>query len=333
MSKILHTSIKVRHCCGAIAMLTLSLFASAAFAVGTAAGSNIANTATVTFVHAGGGPQTVTSNTSNIRVDEVLNVAIASINAGQVAVNTPDADRQLSFRITNTGNGQERFNLTATTTLAGDQFDPTFDRIVLDANGNGLFDAGTDTHYVAGTNDPILNADQSLMVFLVSDIPGALNSGDVGDARLTVTAATGSGAPGTTFPGQGTGGGDALVGFTTASGNSQNGYIVSQVSTTFSKAQAVTDPSGGSNPVSGATITYTLTLDVNGSGALSNGIVSDPIPANTTYAANSIRLNGAPLTDAADADAARFTGAAIEVNLGTLNPPASHAITFQVRIN
>jgi uncharacterized repeat protein (TIGR01451 family) len=316
-----------------LGVLSLLGFAGHAQAVGTPAGTSIVNTATVTYTDQFGASQTVSSNASAVQVDEVLNVTIATLDAGNVAVNSPDADRPLAFTLTNTGNGSEAFQLTANVGLAGDQFDPVFDRIVLDSNSNGVFDSGVDTIYVSGVNDPVLNPDQSLVLFLVSDIPGGMANGEIGLASLAAVAATGGGAPGAGFPGAGTGGGDAVVGATGATGSDQNGYIAPQALAAFTKTQSVSDPFGFSNPVTGAIVTYTLTFSLAGTTGVDNAVITDPIPANTTYVAGSLTLNGSPLTDSADADAGRYTGTAIEVSLGTLAAPSTQTVTLQVLIN
>ena len=49
-------------------------FAPRAEAAGTVAGSTIANTATASYTDSGGNAQTATSNTANLRVDELLDV-------------------------------------------------------------------------------------------------------------------------------------------------------------------------------------------------------------------------------------------------------------------
>jgi hypothetical protein len=59
----------------------------------------------------------------------------------------------------------------------------------------------------------------------------------------------------------------------------------------------------------------------------------DPVPAGTTYVAGSMRLNAAGLSDAVDADAGRFTGTGVQVDLGTLVAPATRAVTFRATIN
>lgn len=303
-----------------------------ALAAGAPANSSISNTAQATFTDPDGQPQTVSSNTATLRVDEVLGVVVASNDAGNVSVLSPDGDDALSFTITNPGNGSEAFALAANASLAGDDYDPTDVRIFLD-DGDGVFEPGQDTLYSPGANDPVLAPDESLVVFIVSDTPAGQATADTGDAQLTATAVTGSGAPGTTFAGQGTGGVDAVVGATTATANSQGTYAVVQALAALTKTQSVLDPFGGSSPVPGAVITYTVTMTLAGTGTITGAQIDDAIPASTTYVANSLSLDAAPLTDAADADAGRFTGSAIAVSLGAVTAPGTHTVEFQVRIN
>jgi uncharacterized repeat protein (TIGR01451 family) len=179
----------------------------------------------------------------------------------------------------------------------------------------------------------VLAPDASRVVFVSSDTPVGRATGDTAAVQLTATAVTGSGAPGTTFAGQGTGGVDAVVGATTATANSQGTYGVVQTLTTLSKTQSVQDPFGGNSPVPGAVITYSITLTVAGTGTITGAQIDDTIPANTTYVAGSLRLDSVAQSDAADADAGRFTGTAIAVTLGAVAPPGTHVVDFQVRIN
>ena len=67
----------------------------------------------------------------------------------------------LRFTISNAGNGSEAFALSTQAALGGDDFDPSVTSLVLDSNGNGAYDAGVDTLYVAGANDPVLAPDAS----------------------------------------------------------------------------------------------------------------------------------------------------------------------------
>lgn len=320
-----------------ILVLAMVLLSPAAHALGTGAGVNISNVATATFTDAFGTPGVATSNVSLLRIDEVLDVTLAADTSGNVAALSPASDVVRAFTLTNTGNGSEIYRLTVDSALAGNDFDPASVRVYLD-NGDSVFDAATDTLLVPGSNDPVLAADASRRVFVLADIPSGLANGKAGLLRLRAEAATaqatpGTDAPGTVFAGQGTGGGDALVGHSQALASVDAGFVVSLVQSTFTKSSTVLDRFGAANAIPGATITYTLVFAVTGSGDLAGAQIVDPVPAGTTYVAGSLHLDGNPLTDVADADAGRFGSNQIEVALGTVSAPATHTVTFSVTIN
>ena len=327
-----------------MAFFLAAALAPAAHAAGTAAGTSIVNTASVSYTDPGGTPTTVPSNTSTIAVDEILDVTVVANNAGNLPVNTPASNQVLSFTVTNTGNGPETFELSFDAAVAGDNFNPANVRIYIDTDGNGAFDPLVDTLYVAGTNDPALTgsgaATDSVVVFLVSDIPSSLTDGNIGLVRITAEALTAQGTPGsdvagTVFAGSGQGGTDAVVGSTTAEAVVQNGYIVRQVAATFTKSAVVLDQFGGSNPIPGATITYTLTFTATGTGTLTNVKLEDTIPSGTTYQAGTIELDTVGLTDIAADDEGFFSGTKVEVipSSGSVTAPATHVVTFDVKIN
>ena len=302
-------------------------------AAGTVAGTSIKNSATASYDLPGGGTGSVTSNEVSIIVDELLDVSVASTDGGDVTTSAGNTNQVLTYQITNAGNGSEAFSLVAKDNVGGDDFDPSATSIVLDSNGNGTYDPGIDTVYVAGSNEPVLGPDQSLTVFVLSSIPGSATNSQRGQVNLVATAMTGSGTPGTSFAGQGQGGGNAVVGATGADGEDGGHFVVSASSVSFVKSAAVVDPYGGTTQVPGSTITYSLVATVSGSGSLSNLAIADAIPSGSTYKAGSITLEGAGLTDATDADAGEFGGAGITVRLGNVAAGSSRTVTFQVTIN
>jgi uncharacterized repeat protein (TIGR01451 family) len=315
---------------------------AAAQAIGTAAGTDITNTASVT-ADVGGSPVSATSNPNVIRVAELIDVDVTLLSIGNVLANSPSSGQVLTFRVTNTGNGVDSFALTVNNALVGDAFDPVFASLYFDANANGLYDAGVDTLHAPGVNDPVLDANSpaldDVVVFVLNDVPAALTSGDLGDSELLAASATGVGAPGTVVAGAGEGGTDAIVGTSGGDDQGQGTYQVSSVALAIAKTSAVADPFGGTQPIPGATITYSLVVTVSGAGSADAVTLSDAIPANTTYVAGSMTRNAAALTDASDApvDEADFgvtTAGAVTVGLGNLpagGPPET--LTFQVTIN
>ncbi|WP_395614030.1 hypothetical protein [Allosphingosinicella sp.] len=307
--------------------------AGPAYAARTPAGTVINNNATATYDLPGGGQSSVTSNTVSLTVDELLDVGVAWTDGGDVGVIPGATNRVLSYRVTNAGNGSEAFRLSARDSAGGDDFDPSTTSLVLDANGNGIYDPGLDTVYVAGANEPVLAPEQSAIVFVLSTIPAGASDAQRGRVDLVATAATGSGAPGTTFAGQGQGGGDAVVGATHAQAEDDGYYKVSGGSVAFVKSATVADPYGGTTSVPGAIVTYRLVATVSGSGGLANLRIADLIPPGTTYRAGTLTLEGGALSDGADADAGEFTGTGIAVRLGNVAGGNARTVTFQVSID
>lgn len=317
----------------AFGAVSAGALASPALAAGTPAGTNITNVATATYELPNGDETSVDSNIVTLKVDELLDVSVAWGDPADVATSAGLTGQRLKFTVTNGGNGAEAFTLATVANGGGDDFDPAVTSIVLDSNGNGAYDAGVDTVYASGGNDPQLEPDQSITVFVVSTIPAAAADGHRGRVDLTAVATTGSGAPGTSFAGLGQGGGDAVVGATGADAEDDGYYRVAKASVAFVKSATVADAFGGTAAAPGSTITYTLAATVSGSGSLANLRVADAVPAGTTYQAGSLTLEGGALTDAADADAGSFTGTGVTVALGTVAAGATKTITFQVKID
>ena len=312
--------------------MMLAGLAAPALAGGTPAGTKIDNTATASYDLPNGGSGSVQSNVVSLTVAERLDVAAADANGGDVGT-TPAASSQVTrFTVTNSGNGSEAIELSVNAAVGGDNFDPGSTSIVIDANGNGTYDAGVDTTYVAGSNDPVLTPDQSITVFILSAIPAGASDGQRGSVQLIATAATGTGPAGTIFAGLGDAGTDAVVGTTTANASATGTYLVSAASVAFAKSASIADPFGGTQPLPGAIITYTLTSTISGSGSIANLRIADPLPTDTDYVPGSLKLEGASLTDAADADSGEVVSSAVAVRLGTVPAGAQRSVTFQVKI-
>jgi uncharacterized repeat protein (TIGR01451 family) len=317
--------------CSTLALLAALALPMQAEAAGTRAGSTISNTASASF-DAGGGTTTIDSNRVDLLVDELLDVTVDSSNPGDVPT-TPGATGQvLTFSVTNNGNGVEAFGLTTIANAGGDDYDPVVTQIYLD-NGDGLFDAGTDTLYTPGANDPSLNPDQSSTVFVLATTPGSAADGNRGIVSLVAAAKTGTGDPGDSFAGQGEGGGDAVVGSTGADGQDAGAFVVSAATVTLVKSAVVTNMLSTADPIPGATITYTIVATVAGSGSVNGLAITDDIPADTSYVPGSITLGGSALSDAADADAGNYNGTRINVALGTVAGGQTRTVTFRTTID
>ncbi|MBE9536349.1 MAG: DUF11 domain-containing protein, partial [Proteobacteria bacterium] len=130
---------------------------------------------------------------------------------------------------------------------------------------------------------------------------------------------------------------DAVIGTSGGTSSVIASYVVSNTVVTVGKAAVVSDLSGGSDPLTGATISYTLTVTVTGGGIATGIVITDPIPANTTYTGGTLQLDGAALSDVADVDAGDVgytTANTVTLSLGNVAGGAPvQTITFDVTIN
>ncbi|MBJ6122099.1 hypothetical protein [Sphingomonas mollis] len=302
-------------------VLALLCMAQSAPASGqTRAGTAIVNTASISYTLDGTDYQ-APSNSVTIVVAERLDVGLAPQGSVPVVDETPGT---VPLVLTNLGSGQESFTIdvsASVTTIA-------LDGVAIDRNGDGRFDAATDTMLTGPT--PVMQPGESLpLLAIVAATPGMTAAG--GDLHVTATAITGSGPTTETFPGAGDGGGDAVVGDTGATASADIPFLgPNAAGPTLSKSQAVVAPDGSAQPVSGAVVTYTLVARFPD--ATRTARIDDPVPAGTTYLPGSLSLDGAVLSDAADGDAGSAGPRTISVVLGDTAPGAMRTVSFKVRL-
>jgi uncharacterized repeat protein (TIGR01451 family) len=302
-----------------------------AAAAGVSAGTLIENTAVASYDD-GAGLRTINSNTVTVRVDELLDVTLTSLDPGPIA--TRPGEAVLSFELTNQGNGPEAFRLRANPAVAGNDFDVSVTAIARDTNGNGIYDPGIDERLAEPEVTAELASDEALRLFVLVEVPENVADTDRSTVELVAEAVTGTGVPGTVFAGAGVGGGDAITGPTEARAMARGNVVVGMTTVSLSKSVTLADPYGGSSAVPGSMARFTITATVSGSGSVAGLVVTDAIPAGTTYAPGSLALDGNPLTDAADADAGTGNDAqGIRVELGTVAGGTVHTITFDVAID
>ena len=318
-------------------LVALLLALSSAYAVGVRAanapaGTSVTNTASVQYQDSGGNMLTQTASTS-FTVQQLVDVTVTWQNASPVSVVDGANQQTLLFKLTNTGNGADSFRLADTLQSPGGiSFHPAGCLIYFDTAGTGLYDT-SDVLYSPGSNDPALAQGASISMLVVCNIPANAADTAKGEMQLGATSDTASGSFGTVNVGGGVGGVDAVVGSSGGAANSDGLYQVHQFAVAYTKSALVTAPGGGHQAVSGATIEYTLTVTPSGSATGSNLVVTDPIPANTTYVAGSLLLNGSAVS-APTGDYNVTTPGAVTVNLGSLAGSASaQVVKFQVTIN
>ena len=286
--------------------------ASAAFAVGTPAGTSIDNSATVDYAVGGQVQPQIGSNVVSFLVDNRVDIAVTTIDVAAVTVLPGSLQRVLTYQVQNDGNAAADFRLQALDAAAAafgltESIDAINVNVYADFNASGVYEPAIDLQ----TWVDELPADANTLVFVVADIPGAAVLGDVASYDLVATAATpvtpgalgpdlvedaGADVPGTVqiVFGDGAGTADALR---DGQMSSRDSYEVANANVTLAKASVVAeDPFNGvANPkaIPGARVTYTLDLGNTGTGAADNVSIVDAIPANTSFRVGSVTSNGA----------------------------------------
>lgn len=315
---------KLRHMKYLLAVLLLAGMQQA-YAVGTTQGTSVANSATVDYTVGGVNQPDVTSNTVTFLVDRRINLTVAEVGAAYTDVAPGSTAQVLTFTVTNSTNGTQDLRFLTTNDATGatdafggtDDFDPTAILVFVDSNGNGTYDAGVDT----ATFLDEIPADTTRTVFVVADIPlGQATNNTAGITLTAVAAVEGTagalGADATQTAGADTPGtvdtvfGDA-AGDTDAARDGRHSdddaYRVQTAAITVTKtATVISDPfNGATNPkaIPGAVIEYCLQVaNAAGGATATNVVVSDPVPANTTFVAGSIFAGGTVTGGVCNAD-------------------------------
>jgi uncharacterized repeat protein (TIGR01451 family) len=295
------------------------------------AGSVIVNTATVNYIVSGF--SFTQSSSANVTVAQLVNVTVSWQNSSDVSVTAGSTQQTLLFKVTNTGNGADTFKLAdSLVTPGGIVFTPAGCLIYFDTANSGVFDP-SDVLYTAGSNDPHLAQNASVNMLIICNVPNSAADTALGEMQLAATSKTANGVFGTVSAGAGVGGVDAIVGATTGVSDATGIYQVHQFAVAYVKSASVTAPGGGHDPVSGATIEYTLTVTPSGTASGTNLVVTDPVPADTTFVSGSLLLNGTAVT-AGNGDFNVTTPGAVTVKLGNLAGTATaQVVKFQVTIN
>lgn len=318
-----------------------------AWGLGTSAGTTVNNLATLTYRTGAAPPVTAISNTAAFQVDEIIQPVLTWQDTTPVPVNSPGSNDVLTFLLTNSGNGPEVFGLSRTNgpaPLPAGNFTPmdgTPVSIYLESGtlaGLQVTGANADRIYTPGTNDPNLAPDAGLIIYVLSSIP-SVDVNARGDVLLTAASLTPGAAralPGTSLAGLGEGGGFAVVGSSRAQAEATGSYIASGMGFVMNKTVInVLDPQGTAIVMPGSVLTYQIVATLGGTGTATGLVISDPLPAGTTYLPGSIVVDGITKTDAPDTDNAQFISAAqtVSVLLGDVAAPANIVINFRATIN
>jgi uncharacterized repeat protein (TIGR01451 family) len=319
---------------------------SAANAAPTVAGTIISNQAQLRYSVNSIAQAPLPSNIISFTVQEMVDVSLSWQDAGALRVNTPQSTSALSFVLSNTGNGTKAFSIARNNAITGDQFDPINAAVGAVFIENGLqpgFQATgpfADTVYVTGVTEPVLAPGESVILYAVSDIPSGLSIGNLGQIELSVRATTvglAGSIPGSTHANVSS---PALVsddrtqtvvtGTSTGVSSARASYLIDGVEVRVIKT--VMSPSNPSLFIPGVEIRYQLLVKVQGIGSVQQLIITDPLPEQLLYVANSIQVNSQSKTDAIDSDNSQFVGNTLTVNLGNVTAPTDFIIEFKTTL-
>lgn len=350
---------------------TAGLWAGQASAAGTVAGTNIDNSATVSFSVGGGAVQSVPSNTARFVVDRKVNLAVAEVGGTPTLVSLGGTNQVTTFTVTNLTNAAQDFRLdpdqqnVSIPLLGTDNFDVNTMRAFVDANGNGTYDPTID---IATFIDE-LAPDTSATVFIVANMPNTPGA-STAIVSLNAVAAAG-GAPNTLGP-------DLVatslltpdaaltvdIVFADDTGlldQPRNGaqrafdaYRVATAAVSMTKtSRVISDPINllvNPRAIPGATLEYCLTVNNAGPGTVTGVSITDSIPVNTTYQANSLTVGGLGVGgacvlngtiedddtaggDETDLYGGSFDGTIVTATLPAIQPLIPLTAAFRVTVN
>jgi len=340
-----------------LATVALSVSAAnVALAVGTDAGTTISNTAQVVFTIGAVVQPAVASNAADFVVDRRVDMTLTAIPVANVTVTPATTGNGIAMTLTNTSNATLDFGLAATN-IATPPFGgtDTFDPAVLTAVVSA--DAVCDATDVGGpTVVTNLIEDASVTVCILANVAAGTANNALAAVALTATARNPGGGAVITEEGGADDPATVQTVFADGAANgdlAQNGtvtddgaYLVVSADVTITKTEAlISDPINGASAdrrhIPGAIVEYTVTVTNAATSALAatSLTISDVLQADVTFnpdtyaVGQGIQVDGAPLTNAADVDAASFAGSTVTVTVPTLAINSSVVIVFRATVD
>lgn len=312
-------------------VLLISLFTTLSlYAAGVKAGTVIENQALLSYEIEAAKFEIKSNKTKDV-VDQLIDLNLYWLDEAYVRVHSGVHDALLSFKITNTGNGEDSFEITVNNSADSD-IHIANKKIYIDTNQNSVFDK-EDKKF----KDITLEADQSTLLFISSDIPKT-KSHRQSLAKITCKAASkrgGSGTKGTVHEKMGINQLDAIDGLNGGIATGEGVFIVRDMDkSALTKTLTVTNKYGTNEPVEGAIITYEVLFSLPYKKSAKDIKITDVIPDHTDYVQKSLKLDGKPLSDVCDKDAGQYDASSnmIIVTLDKVIYPQEHTVSFSVKL-
>ncbi len=334
----------------AIGIVVACLYSAPALAVGTAAGSTITNSVTVSY-EVSGVDQTDETDTDEITVDRKIDLTVARTDNTATSVTPGGTDRAVTFQVTNLSNADLDFDLSAAQPVGGsgaitgtDNFDVGALTYYLD-DGDGVYDGGDTliTHLDA------VAADDTVVVHVrTATIALGLDTDDLATVRLTATAREDDAAStlgaALTEAVSNTAGMDTIfadgAGLTDSARDAAysdgDDFVVLTASLSATKTSKIIAGSGIYSvgaAIPGATIEYCITVsNASGGADATNLTISDDLPAEVTYDGGGVFVGGADC-DNPGADTGSESSGTVSGTIATLPAGDDQTLIFRATIN
>ena len=304
MSTLRHFLIKI------CALCLLILVSNSVFALGTPANTTISNTATLAYDVNGVAQADITSVAATFLVDNKIDLIVNVVNVSPTLVTPGQLRAVTTFTVTNNGNAVQDYALTGGNVVgvaivfgSPDNFDALSCNTFAETNSVAGYQAGVDT----ATFIDELAPDTTKNVYVVCDIPAGQLSNDQAATELTaVTRAGGTAGLGAVLTQTAGVENPAAVDIVfadpatlanalgtipvqtarDATAYARNAYRVAAVAVTINKtATCKLTPTGTStaancaNAKTGTIVSYTIKVNIVGSGSADNLVIADPLPA------------------------------------------------------
>jgi len=297
-------------------LFTIFLLSTMLLAKGVPAGTQIVNVAQLNYKVNG----TDFNTTSNILidvVDQVLDLVLVCQTASSVIVQDGESQRALPFVLENIGNGTDNFTLLPDTNATTPEVDNR--HIYLD-DGDGVFNNAD-----VQVNDINLTADAKATLFFVSDIPVSATWNHSYNGIEARSSIGGSGIPGTDYNiSNGVNSYYAVDGYKGGVESDLCAYEISHLAVHLNKTATLSSD----QLFAGTVVHYKIDVTVEGEGTVSNIVVKDKIPAGTTYQPNTIKLDGAVLSDTG-----HFVANTVTVPVADMTKADVHTVEFDVEVD
>ncbi len=270
---------------------------------------------------------TPSDDTTSPSVAQVYNLTVTHTGAASTSFTGEASITTIAypFTVTNTGNGSDDFDLSSPVADAdaGDVDFTTAWTFYVDSNGNGILDGTEGDTPVTVLNTGTLASSASISYIATATILGG--TADQANDNITFTATSSNTVE------------------TTPASDSASGSILCNAPVIVDESGLLktVSPTGDQPP--GTTLTYSITVSNSGHATAQNVVITDNIPANTTYQANTTTIGGTAKTDIVDTptpDEVEVTttggtngNGVVTVTFPTLAVGSPQVITFQVKID